>query len=106
MVGLYIILGWIFVGCLAWIYFYFHNSARMTSSASGSVVSAKEREIRDKKGRRDETVVTFTFRTQGKEFQVAHVFVGRQAHRFTPGLKLPVKYNPANPNMAKVSLKG
>jgi hypothetical protein len=106
MAGLYIILGWIFVGCLVWIYFYFRNSVRMTSSTFGSVISAEEREIRDKNGRRDETVVTFKFRTQGKEFQVAHIFVGRQAQRFTPGLELPVKYNPANPNMAEVSLRG
>jgi len=40
----------------------------------------------------------------GKEYRIERTYHGRQAVRFRDGTELPVRYNPANPYMAKIAV--
>ena len=106
MIALYLILGWLIAGTIAAIVFYHRKELKMTSSAAASVVSATDREIRDAHGRRDETVVVAEFTVGGRPYRVTHVYPGRNAERFPPGTKLPVRYNPGDPSMSIVQRAG
>jgi len=103
--ALYIIMFWIAVGGVALIFFYWRKEMKMTSSTTGEVVSATNREIRDENGRRDETMVVTKYTVSGREFQLSHVFRGKLADRFPAGRAVPVRYNPSDPKMARIPMK-
>jgi Protein of unknown function (DUF3592) len=102
MVALYIVTGWLVAGALAAIVFYHQKSLKMTSATTASVISATNREIRNAHGRHDETVVVAEFTAAGQTYRVTHIFPGKNADRFPSGSKLPVRYNPGDPNMSMV----
>jgi hypothetical protein len=102
MIALYLILFWILIAIVLLTRYYYSKDMKMTSTATGSVVSAENREVRDDRGRRDETVVTCQFTAGGKDYQVTKVFRGRNAERYPAGRKLPVRYNPADPAMSRI----
>jgi Protein of unknown function (DUF3592) len=102
MVALYIILFWILLAIVILTRYYYSKDMKMTSAATGAVVSAENREIRDGHGRRDETVVTCQFSVGGKDYRVVKVYRGRNAKRYPAGRKINVRYNPADPGMARV----
>jgi hypothetical protein len=100
--ALYIIMAWIVLGIIALTYFYYRKDLKMTSSTTGEVISATNREIRNDQGRRDETVVVARYTVSGRQYELSHVFLGRNADRFPAGRSVPVKYNPSDPKMAKI----
>jgi Protein of unknown function (DUF3592) len=102
MIALYIILFWILLAIVILTRYYYSKDMKMTSTATGSVLSAENREVRDDHGRRDETVVTCQFNVGGRDYQVMKVFRGRNAERYPVGRKLPVRYNPADPSMSRI----
>jgi hypothetical protein len=102
MIALYIILFWIVLAIVILTRYYYSKDMKMTSAATGAVLSAENREVRDKHGRRDETVVTCGFNVGGRDYQVTKVYRGRNAERYPAGRKLPVRYNPADPGMARI----
>jgi len=102
MFALYIIMGWIVLGIVVLTYFYYRKDLKMTSSTTGEVISATNREIRNDQGRRDETVVVARYTVSGREYELSHVFLGKSADRFPAGRSVPVKYNPSDPKMAKI----
>jgi len=103
MIALYIILFWVLVGVIGVTWFYYSHDMRMTSEATGSVVSAENREVHDKiHGRLDLTVVTCQFIVGGKPFEVVKTYRGRNAQNFPAGRKLHVRYNPADPTRARI----
>ena len=102
MLPLYLIMGWMALGGLALVFFYWRKSMKMTSPTTGEVVSATNREINDDRGRRDETVVTARFKVLDRNYQVSHVFQGRIADRFPVGREVPIRYNPSDPRMARI----
>jgi hypothetical protein len=102
MIALYIVVGWLIAGTIAAIVFYHQKSLKMTSATTALILSATNREIRDAHGRRDETVVVAEFSAAGNTHQVTHIFRGRNADRFPPGGRLPVRYNPGDPSMSMV----
>jgi uncharacterized protein DUF3592 len=103
--ALYIILFWLAVGGIVLVVFYWRKEMKMTSSTTGEVVSAENREIRDDAGRRDETLVLAKYNVSGNEYQIKHVFRGRLAERFPAGRQIPVKYNPSDPKMARIPVE-
>ena len=105
MFALYIIIGWLVVGGVALIFFYWRKEMKMTSTTTGSVVSATSREIRDDNGRRDETVVLAKYTVSGRDYEISHVFRGRIAERFPAGRAVPVRYNPSDPKMARIPVE-
>jgi hypothetical protein len=102
MIAIYIILFWIVLAIVALTRYYYSKDMKMTSAVTGSVLSAENREIRDEHGRRDETVVTCQFAVGGKDYRVVKVYRGRNAERYPAGRKINVRYNPADPKMARV----
>lgn len=102
MFALYIILGWVLIGIVALTYFYYRKDLKMTSRTTGHVVSATRREVQLANSRREETVVTAQYIVGGKTYELAHVFPGRDPSRFPAGMRVPVKYNPSDPKMAKI----
>jgi hypothetical protein len=105
MFALYIILFWLALGGIALVVFYWRKEMKMTSSTTGSVISAENREVRDDAGRRDETTVVAKYNVSGKDYEVKHIFRGRFADRFPPGRSVPVRYNPSDPKMARIPVK-
>jgi hypothetical protein len=103
MFALYIILFWVIVAIVILTRYYYSKDMKMTSTTTGVVVSAENREVRDQYGRRDETVVVCEFSVGGREYRVVKVFRGRNAEKYPAGRKLPVRYNPADPGMARVA---
>ena len=99
---LYIIMGWIVIGTAALTYLYYRKGMKMTSHTMGRVVSATDREVRDDRGRRDETVVVCKYSVSGRDYEISLVFRGRTADRFPNGREVPVRYNPGDPKMAKI----
>jgi hypothetical protein len=71
----------------------------------GTVISADEREISDNRGRRIETVVRCRFRMNDQDYEVEHAFRGKVAGHFPPGKQLPIRYNPAEPTMARIAMR-
>ena len=91
-------------GAVSLILIYHSKSLKMTSTASGRVVRAEEREIREPTSRREETLVVCQYVVGGREYRIERTYHGRQAVRFRDGTELPVRYNPANPSMAKIAV--
>jgi hypothetical protein len=102
MIALYIILFWIVLAIVILTRYYYSKDMKMTSTSTGSVLSAENREVRDDHGRRDETLVTCQFTVGGRDYQVMKIFRGRNAERYPVGRKLPVRYNPADPAMSRI----
>jgi hypothetical protein len=102
MFALYIILGWVVLAIVTLTYFYYRKDMKMTSATTGQVISATNREVRDGQSRRDETVIVARYTVGGREYELSHVFLGRNAERFPSGRSVPVKYNPSDPKMAKI----
>ena len=105
MIGIYIVLGFFIVGAVLLVFFYHQRRLKMTSVTSGRVVSSAQREIRDEKERRDETVVVCAFNVAGREYRLEHVLRGRQAARFPAGKSIPVYYNPSDPLMSRIDFR-
>jgi hypothetical protein len=102
MFALYIIMGWIVIGTAALTYLYYRKGMKMTSRTMGRVISATDREVRDDRDRRDETVVICKYTVGGRDYEISLVFRGRTADRFPSGREVPVWYNPGDPKMAKI----
>jgi uncharacterized protein YpmB len=105
MIALYIIVVWIVIAIILVTKFYYNKEMKMTSPATGSVISAVNQEIFVKGARRDVTVVTCEFVVGERKYQVARGFPGRNAERYPPGRKLPVRYNPSDPSMAMIPVR-
>ena len=82
--------------------FYLTDRRRMTSQATGRVVSAEQRVIVDATARRTQTEVVARFMANGHEHEVRRVFPGERARQFPPGRQIPIRYNPGEPWMAEV----
>jgi hypothetical protein len=93
------------LGGVLWVCLYFRTSGRMTSSGTGVVISANEREITDSRGRRNETIVRCQFRLNNIDYEVEHAFRGNVAKHFPPGKSLPIRYNPGEPTMARIAVR-
>ncbi len=104
MVGIYIVLGFFIVGAVVLVVFYHQRRLKMTSVTAGRVVKSEQREVRDEKERRDETVVVCTFQVAGREYRLEQVVRGRKAAVFPVGKSLSVYYNPSDPNMSRMNL--
>lgn len=105
MIGIYIVLGMAIVGAVALILFYHQKRHKMTSHTLGQVISSEEREIRDDRERRDETVVVCEFTFNGQRHTIKETVRGRLASRYPAGKSIPVWYNPADPEMSRVELR-
>ena len=102
MVALYIVVAMVLIGALALTALYHHDALKMTSSTTGQVVSADQREVRDEKERREETVIVCRYQVSGRDYQMTKILRGRQAPRFPAGRELPIRYNPGHPEMARI----
>jgi hypothetical protein len=105
MYGLYIVGVMVLAGAIALVAFYHQKSLKMTSNTTAEVIRAQQREIRDDKERRDETIVLVRYTVAGKEYKIEQILRGRQAGRFPEGKKIRVFYNPAIPDMSRIDLK-
>jgi len=104
MLGVYIVTGLIVVGAVLMVVFSHHRFFKMTSSTSGEIVRSEQREVRDENERRDETVVVCRYTVHGKAYEIQRIMRGRLADRLTPGKKVAIRYNPAEPDMADLAL--
>ena len=104
MFGIYIVLGMVIVGAISLVFFYHQKRLKMTSVTAGRIVRSEQREVRDDKERRDETVIVCTFQVAGRERSIEQVVRGRQAARFPVGRTLSVYYNPSDPEMSRIDL--
>ena len=102
MLGIYIVLPMAFIGAILLVILYHDKSLKMTSTLAAPIIRSEQREIRDEKERREETVVTVQYKVNGQDYTLDQVFRGRQASRYPVGKTLTVKYNPAEPHMAKI----
>ena len=102
MFALYIILGWLLLGGVSLIVFYWRKEMKMTSSTKGLVISATTQEIRDQSGRRDETTLRVRYTISGQDYEISHTLRGKIADRFPAGRSVPVRYNPSDPKMARI----
>ena len=101
----YVILGVVVLVILAMIVASHHPTFKMTSYTRGTVVAVEEREIKLEVGRRLETELICRYTAGGAERQIVHVVQGRQAKRFAVGAAVPVRYYPANPDLARVAVR-
>lgn len=104
MIGIYIVLGFVVVGAIGLIFFYHQKRLKMTSTTVAEVIGAEQREVRDEKERRDETLVRVRYSVGGHQYEVEQILRGRQAARYPAGRMLTVYYNPAEPDMSRISL--
>jgi len=105
MFGLYIVAGMVFVGAIALVVFYHQKSLKMTSNTTAQVVKVEQREVRDEKERRDETLVVVRYKVNDKEYRIEQLLRGRHAARYPEGRSLRVLYNPAQPEMSRIDIK-
>ena len=82
--------------------FYLTDARRMTSRTVGTVVRAEERVIVSPTERRVETELVVSYAAGGRDWSVTGHVHGPRAKYYPPGRELPIKYNPANPNMAEL----
>ena len=101
----YVIVGVVVLVILAMIVASHHPTFKMTSYTQGKVIGVNEREIKLDAGRRLETELICRFKAGGAEREITHVLPGRQAKRFPVGKDVPVRYYPANPDLARVAVK-
>lgn len=104
MLGVYIVTGLILVGAVLTVVFSHHRFFKMTSSTAGEIIRSEQREVRDENERRDETVVVCRYTVHGKDYEIQRIMRGRLADRLTPGKKVSIRYNPAEPDMADLAL--
>jgi len=103
MIALYIVVFWAFVAVVAVTWIYYSHNMRLTSYATGAVISAENREVHDKThGRQDRTVIVCQYVVSGKKYQVSKVFRGRNADRFPVGREFQVRYDPAHPEKSQI----
>jgi hypothetical protein len=106
MLVVYFIIGVVVLVILAMIFASHHPNFKMTSSAVGTVVSAEERQIPYQGGgHRYETELTCRFTAGGAERTLRLTLPGRHAKRFPAGKPVPVRYYPANPDVARVAVR-
>jgi len=105
MFGIYIFAGMVFIGAIVLVAFYHQKSLKMTSNTMAQVVKVEQREVRDEKERRDETLVVVQYKVNDKEYRIEQLLRGRQAARYPQGRSLRVLYNPAQPEMSRIDLK-
>jgi hypothetical protein len=105
MYGLYIVGMMVLAGAIALVAFYHKKSLKMTSNTLAEVIQVQQREVRDERERRDETLVSFRYTVGGKEYRIEQILRGRQASRYPQGRKIRVYYNPAIPDMSRIDLK-
>lgn len=105
MFGIYIVLGMVIAGAIVLVFFYHQKNLKMTSQTTGEVVRAEQREVRDEKERRDETVVVCRFSVHGHTYTIERILRGRLAARFPVGKPIPVFYNPADPEMSRLGVQ-
>ena len=84
--------------------FYLTDARRMTSRTTGTVQLAEERTVVTATDRYVETLLTVGYSAGGREWRVMGYVLGGRAKYFPAGSEVPVKYNPANPDMAEVML--
>lgn len=104
MIGIYIVLGFVVVGAIGLIFFYHQKRLKMTSNTVAEVIRSEQREVRDEKERRDETIVRVRYSVSGNTYEVEQVLRGRLAARYPAGRTLTVYYNPAEPDMSRIDL--
>jgi hypothetical protein len=102
MLGIYIVLPMALVGVIVLFILYHDKSLKMTSTLAAPIIRSEQREIRDEKERREETVVTVQYKVNGQEYTIEQTLRGRQSARYPVGKTLTVKYNPAEPEMSKI----
>ncbi len=101
---LYIVLGFFIAGAILLTCLYHRKEIKMTSTTTGQVISATQREIRTTDLRRDETIIVCSYSVAGHTYQLQHTLPGRKASRFPPGAPLTIRYNPTVPKMARIAL--
>ena len=74
----------------------------MTSEVPGRVVSVVERVNIEDDRRKPQTLVTISYAASGVECELQRVLAGHIGSYFPVGRPLRVKYNPAEPTMARV----
>lgn len=104
MIGIYIVLGMVVAGAICLVIFYHQKRLKMTSNTLAEVIRSEQREVRDEKERRDETVVRVRYIVGGHHYEIEQVLRGRQASRFPAGRSLTVHYNPADPVMSRIDV--
>ena len=105
MIGIYIVLALAVIGAIALTAFYHKPDLKMTSQTTGKVVRSEQREVRDERERRDETVLVCQFVVNGQTHTIERVVRGRWTARYSVGRNLTVFYNPADPEMSRVDIK-
>jgi phosphoribosylamine-glycine ligase len=83
--------------------FYFTHTRRMTSHIDGQVVSAEEKVIIENDRRRVETRVVVRYRVQGRELSLTRTVDGAKLRAYPSGRTIPIRYNPAEPEMADLA---
>jgi hypothetical protein len=104
MLGIYIVAGMALIGAVFLVAFYHQKRLKMTSQTVGQIIRSEQREIRDERERRDETVVVCAYAVNGKQFTIEQILRGRQASRYPVGKGLTVYYNPGIPEMSRIEL--
>lgn len=104
MIAVYVVVAMALAGAVALMLIYHSKRMKMISSTAGRVVRAEEREIRDETSRREETRVVCRYVVAGREYSIERTYPGRQAVRFGDGREIPIRYNPANPAMARIAV--
>ncbi len=104
MFAVYIVVLMALAGAVALMLIYHGKRMKMISSTAGRVVHSEEREIRDSTSRREETHVVCRYVVAGREYRIERTYPGRQAVRFRDGREIPIRYNPANPSMARIAV--
>lgn len=104
MIGIYIVLGMVVAGAIGLIFFYHQKRLKMTSDTLAQVVRAEQREVRDERERRDETVIRVRYTVGGQSYESEQIIRGRQAAQYPAGRTLKVHYNPADPEMSRIDL--
>jgi hypothetical protein len=104
MIGLYIVTALVVGGIILMVIFSHHRFFKMTSQTAAEVLRAEQHEVRDQHERRDETTIRAKYTVHGKDYEIERTLRGRLADRFPPGAKIPVRYNPAEPDVADIAL--
>ena len=100
------ILGAVVVGIIIAMVFLSHlKFFKLTSTALGIVIRSEDCEVRDEIERREETVVVCRYQVKGIDYECEEILRGRRAALFPIGRELAVRYNPAQPTMAQITVE-
>lgn len=102
MVPLILVTLFVVAGIVALVFWSHSKGLKLTSSTTGQVIASEVREVRDSQQRREETVIRCRYEVAGRAFDVQRIVPGRYAAAYPVGLRLEVRYNPAEPSMAEV----